>query len=200
MNRWSEKLLVRRVLAGDHEACVQLIRLHHPAIYRLLVHLCRDAHLAEDLTQETFAAAWAGIGTFSGSASLATWLHRIAYRKFVDDRRRRQPLKAVEQDQLAERVRSDAPGPLDEVLSSEQSRRLYRALARLAPAERDVVVLHYLQDLSYREMAEVLDEPAGTVKWRTSQALAKLKTLLEGRLDDDTGPNATRQTPEPRIA
>jgi RNA polymerase sigma-70 factor, ECF subfamily len=200
VNRWSEKLLVRRILAGDYEAYQQLIQLHHQAIYRLLVHLCRDTHLAEDLTQETFAAAWAGIGAFGGSASLATWLHRIAYRKFVDTHRRKQPVAAIEPDQIAERAHSDAPDPLDEVLASEQSRRLYQALARLEPAERDVVVLHYLQALSYREMAEVLDEPSGTIKWRTSRALTKLKTLLEGRLEDETGPNTTRQAAEPRIA
>ncbi len=200
MNRWSEKLLVRRILAGDREACTQLIRLHHQAIYRLLVHLCRDAHVAEDLTQETFAAAWAGLSTFGGTASLATWLHRIAYRKFVDARRRKPPLKAVQLEQVTERVASTTPDPLDGVLANEQSRRLYQALARLAPAERDVAVLHYLQDLSYSQMAQVLDEPPGTVKWRTSQALAKLKTLLEGRLEDESGPNTTTQSAEPGIA
>lgn len=200
VNRWSEKLLVRRILAGDREACRQLILLHHQAIYRLLVHLCRDAHTAEDLTQETFAAAWTGLGTFSGTASLATWLHRIAYRKFVDAGRRRQVVPVGQPDQAIEQVPSNEPDALDEVLADERSRRLYQALARLEPAERDVVVLHYLQGLSYREMAEVLDEPSGTVKWRTSQALTRLKTLLEGRLEDETEPTKTQEAPEPRNA
>jgi DNA-directed RNA polymerase specialized sigma24 family protein len=66
-------------LGGRREACAGLVRVHYQAVYRLLVHLTRDAHQAEDLTQETFAAAWEKIGRFQGNASLATWLHRIAY-------------------------------------------------------------------------------------------------------------------------
>lgn len=197
MNRWSEKNLVHRIAAGDREACEQLIRLHHAAIYRFLVHLAGDAHRAEDLAQETFAAAWTAIGTFRGGSSLATWLHRIAYRKFADAHRRK-PRIALEPAVAVDDVRSAAPDPLQEVLAEEQSRRLYQALARLEPADRDVVVLHYLQGLSFTDMAAVLDEPVGTAKWRAHKALAKLKSLLEGRLDDE--PGQTAKPAEPRIA
>ena len=56
------------------------------SVYRFLVHLTRDEPRAEDLTQETFAAAWRGIGSFAGRSGLGTWLHRIAYGKFIDAR------------------------------------------------------------------------------------------------------------------
>ena len=75
--------------AGHPEACAERVRGHYQAVYRLLVHLTRDVHQAEDLTQETFAAAWERIATFEGRATLATWLHRIAYTKFIDARRGR---------------------------------------------------------------------------------------------------------------
>ena len=179
MNRWSEKLLVRRIVAGDHEACVQLIRLHHAPIYRLLVRLCRDTHLAEDLTQETFAAAWAGMDRFKGSSSLATWLHRIAYRKLVDARRRRSYQTTDDPAGVQDQICSHASEPLEAVLAEERGREVYRALGRLDPAHREAIVLHYLQGLSYREMAEVLDEPVGTVKGRVSEALAKLRMVLQ---------------------
>jgi RNA polymerase sigma-70 factor (ECF subfamily) len=190
VNRGSEKHLAHRIAAGDREACVQLIQLHQAAIYRFLVHLAGDAHRAEDLVQDTFAAAWAAIDTFRGGSSLATWLHRIAYRKFADALRRK-PRIAFEPATAVDDVRSAGPDPLEEVLAEEQSRRLYQALARLADTDRDVVVLHYLQGLSFADMAAVLDEPVGTAKWRTHQALARLKSLLEGRLDDEPG-KATR--------
>src|SRR5436305_14025797 len=78
---------VRNLRAGRPEACAELVRAHYPAVYRFLVHLTRDVHQAEDLTQEAFAAAWEKIATFQGRAALATWLHRIAYTKFIDARR-----------------------------------------------------------------------------------------------------------------
>jgi RNA polymerase sigma-70 factor, ECF subfamily len=178
----SDNALVKRILAGNREACVELIGEYHAPIYRLLVHLARDAHLAEDLAQETFLAAWAKIGSFNRASSLNTWLHTTAYRKFIDAHRRHERTVATQGDASIDQVRAKTPDPYDRALASEESRRLYRALDRLKPAERDAVVLHYLQGLSYEEMAAVCAEPSGTVKWRTRQALEKLRSALESRI------------------
>jgi RNA polymerase sigma-70 factor, ECF subfamily len=179
----SDNALVKRILAGNHEACVELIRQYHAPIYRLLVHLCRDAHFAEDLAQETFLAAWAKIGSFNAASSLNTWLHRIAYRKFIDAHRRSERAVATRADAAIDQVQSNTPNPYDLALASEQTQRLYQALDRLKPAERDVLVLHYLQGLSYQEMADVLGQPTGTVKWRVRQALENLRRELENKID-----------------
>jgi RNA polymerase sigma-70 factor, ECF subfamily len=184
VRRWTDRSLARRITAGDRDACVTLVANHHAPIYRLLARLCRDAHLAEDLTQETFAAAWANIGSFAGTSSLATWLHRIAYRKFLDSRRQGARAVAVDFDQAFSEVRAIGGDPLAAVIADEESHRLHQALDRLPPLERDVLVLHYLQGLSYREVAQVLDEPVGTVKWRTSRALDELKNLLGVSFDE----------------
>ena len=181
MTQRSEKALVKRILAGDHEACVELIGRFHAPIYRLLAHLCRDAHLAEDLTQETFLAAWAKIGGFNVASSLNTWLHTIAYRKFIDAHRRHERTVTTKGDASIDRAQSKTPDPYESALASDENRRLYRALDRLKPAERDVVVLHYLQGLSYEDMAAVVEQPTGTVKWRTRQALEHLRTALESK-------------------
>lgn len=181
MTQRSEKALVQRILAGDREACVELIGQFHAPIYRLLAHLCRDAHLAEDLAQETFLAAWAKIGRFNVASSLNTWLHTIAYRKFIDAHRRHERTVTTKGDASIDRAQSKTPDPYETALSSDENRRLYRALDRLKPAERDVVVLHYLQGLSYEDMAAVVEQPTGTVKWRTRQALEHLRTALESK-------------------
>jgi len=176
--RWDDRRLARRIARGDEDACVELVRAHHRSIFAFLSHLCRNRQSAEDVTQETFAAAWAGIGTFNGTSSLATWLHRIAYRKFVDWRRRdRQPSEPAPRAPAGREGRHE--DPLDRLVADEESRRLWLAVAGLDDPARQTIVLHYIQGLSYREMAEVLDQPTGTVKWRTSQALAQLKALLE---------------------
>lgn len=183
MRRWTDRLLAKRIAAGDHDACAALVTSHHAPIYRLLARLCRDAHLAEDLTQETFAAAWANIKGYRGASSLSTWLHQIAYRKFLDSRRRVTRSVAIEFQHFNEVV-ARAADPLADAIADEETHRLHLALDRLPQRERHVLVLHYLQGLSYREVAEVLNEPVGTVKWRTSRALDELKNLLEAPYDE----------------
>jgi RNA polymerase sigma-70 factor (ECF subfamily) len=171
-----EERLVSELRAGRPEACAAVIRAHYQAVYRFLAHLTRDVHQAEDLTQETFAAAWEKIARFRGRSTLATWLHRIAYTKFIDARRARRRAAG-----MLERLPNPgaAPaGPLDAVAAIDEARRLYRAMDGLSDPERTLLVLHYLQGLSYREMAAALDEPTGTVKWRTAEALNRLRALL----------------------
>jgi RNA polymerase sigma-70 factor (ECF subfamily) len=189
LSKSDEQQLVDGFRAGRPDACAAVVRGHYEAVYRFLVHLTRDVHQAEDLTQETFAAAWEKSATFQGRSSLATWLHRIAYTKFLDALR-----TGRRAAQLQER-RSSVPvlttEPFDSVMADDEARRLYQALENMRAPDRAVLALHYLQGLSYREMAAVLDEPAGTIKWRTSEALNRLRAALTNEVSD----HAPRTTP-----
>ncbi len=177
MTQRDDQRLLDGLRAGRPEACADLVRGHYQAVYRFLVHLTRDVHRAEDLTQETFAAAWEKLATFQGRSTLATWLHRIAYTRFIDAQRAAQRATVARQRlSCPPEVSADPSAALE---ADEESQRLYRALHELATPERALLVLHYLQGLSYREMAAVLDEPTGTVKWRTAEALSRLRALLE---------------------
>jgi RNA polymerase sigma-70 factor, ECF subfamily len=174
----AEERLLEAVRAGRREACVALVEGHYAAVYRFLLSLTRNVAQAEDLTQETFAAAWQNLAGFDGRSSAATWLHRIAYRKFIDGRR-----SAVRRAALTGRLAESAPrydcaNPLEALVADDEARWLAETVQRLEEPDRVVIVLHYSQGLSYREMAEVLGEPAGTVKWRTSAALERLRALL----------------------
>jgi RNA polymerase sigma-70 factor (ECF subfamily) len=187
-----DQRLLQNLRAGCPEACAEVVRAHYQAVYRFLVHLTRDVHEAEDLTQDTFAAAWEKIGSFQGRSSLATWLHRIAYTRFIDAQRARQRTAGM-LERLSNPVVAPAD-PLDTAMAGDEAQRLNRALHNLDDPQRVLLVLHYLQGLSYREMAGVLDEPAGTVKWRTSEALTTLRALLGDEVPD----HAPRKTTEPR--
>ncbi len=178
LNRWRERHLVRRICRGDRAACAELVRTQHAAVYRWLVHLCRGVHAAEDLVQETFACAWMKIRSFNAASTLATWLHRIAYCKFVDWHRRDRRLVARGRPGLIDGIDVDAMGPVDRAISDERAHLVDRAVAALAPGDREVIALHYFQGLSFRAMAQVLGVPSGTAKWRTSVALERLRTML----------------------
>ncbi|UCE49781.1 MAG: RNA polymerase sigma factor [Phycisphaerales bacterium] len=169
---------------GHREAYEKIICEHYSPIYRFAVYLSGDAGLAEDLTQETFTSAWANISHYDGRASLGTWLHRIAYHKFIDSQRSRERhagLEAGLKEGSADARTS--PNPLHQLAKDEHIRLLYEAMHKLDSSEYVAIVLHYVQGFSFREMTGVLDEPVGTIKWRTSQALKKLRAFLTGRIE-----------------
>jgi RNA polymerase sigma-70 factor, ECF subfamily len=183
--------LVKSVLQSDREACEQLVRLHYAPIYQLLANLTRNTHLAEDLTQETFASAWVSLGSFAGASSLKTWLHQIAYRKFIDTCRRKGRTPDGEQNGEIQFVESDSSTPLENAAANDEARRLLQAVYCLKSDEQNIIVLHYLQGLSFKEVAEVTGEPAGTIRWRAGLALEKLRQILvDGRERHGSKPRA----------
>jgi RNA polymerase sigma-70 factor, ECF subfamily len=171
-----ERRLLESLRAGRPEAYAELVSGHYQTVYRFLLHLLRDVHGAEDLTQETFVTAWERIATFQGRSTLSTWLHRIAYTKFIDGQRSRRR-DATMRVHLASSVLAPID-PLDTAIAVDDAGRIHRALDALDSSDRTMLVLHYFQGLSYREMAAVLDQPTGTVKWRTSEALNRVRILL----------------------
>lgn len=175
----SQRQNLKYIRQGRRQAYEALICQHYKSIYRFMVHLTANTNLAEDLTQETFVAAWANVHKFKGRASPKTWLLRIAYHKFIDSQR-----AAKHNTTLISNLKKDipdaaqTPNPLYQLLADEHSYLLAEAIRRLQPPEYLLIVLHYFQDLSFREMAQVLAEPVGTTKWRTNRTLKKLRTFL----------------------
>ncbi len=172
--------LLKGFREGDPKACVTIVR----TVYRFLLHLTGDAGAAEDLSQETLLAALKKLDDFRGGAFFMTWLHKIAYNKFIDSQRRGHR-ERISRDALTNRSGDCAGtpgGPVASAVSGERCRLLYEALDELERPDRTAVILHYFQKLSYSQMSSVLGEPVGTVKWRTSEALRKLKSSLDGRI------------------
>ncbi len=177
----SERRTLKALRERRREAYEEVIDAHYGSVYRLLLFLTRDTSLAEDLTQDVFASAWAAIHEFRGDASIRTWLHRIAYNAFLDTRRRREREKKLVAT-LSERPLGTADNPLAGIMADEHLSRVYRALGHLDPDERTMLVLHYVEGLTYREMAQVLGRPDGTLKWMINRALKKLRQRFAGKV------------------
>jgi len=173
----SERFLRRRLRRRDPEACRELIRRHHALVFGHLKRLGADTALAEDLTQETYAKAWRGIDGLRRAASLRSWLLAIARNEYFQHVRKRRS-EGTALDTIPERIDA-GPSPDATAAAGERDQRLHRELGRLDPTLRETVALHYFQDLSLREVAEVLGVPAGTVKSRLNRALASLRASLE---------------------
>jgi RNA polymerase sigma-70 factor (ECF subfamily) len=174
----------RRILAalrqGRRQAYETVIDAHYGSVYRFLLFLTGEGHLAEDLTQEVFASAWEALDRFRGRASMKTWLHRIAYNAFVDAQRRRTRDVALVQG-LSDSRPDPAGDPVDELVAAEQVSQMVLALSRLESDDRAVLALRYVEALSYREMAQVLGRPNGTLRWLTSRAVKRLADELTGK-------------------
>ncbi len=178
----SQRSQIKGMQQGRRPAYERVICDNYEAVYLFLAYLCGDSALAEDLTQDTFVSAWGQIESFKGRASIATWLHRIAYNKFIDATRR------TSRDVRAGKVLIDNNGhregesPIESLARDENTRLLYEAIESLDPKDRAVIVLRYIEGFRYSQVAEILDRPVGTVKWQVGRTLGELRTLLSGRM------------------
>jgi RNA polymerase sigma-70 factor (ECF subfamily) len=172
-----EVQLVRRCLAGDHQAFDTLYDRHAARVYHLLRRLSGHEAEAEDLTQETFLAAYRGLAAWRGEAAFGTWLCGIAYRLYARSQRGR---ARQETGLLTEEAELPAPDsdPLAFCLRLEMAERIEAAIAALPPLFREPFVLVKVEGFSYREAARWLEVPIGTLQWRLWRAVSLLKARL----------------------
>lgn len=179
----TEQSLVERVARdGDGQAFAELVRRHQGKVRGLLLRLTGQRELADDLAQETFLRAYRGLGAFEGRARVSTWLYRIAYNVFVNHRQRSKVLDALPEDFDPAAPVTPATNPTH----GDLRRDVHAAVATLPEHYRAVVVLHYLEDASYPEIAEILDLPLGTVKTHLHRAKKLLRGQLQGWGDETT--------------
>lgn len=169
--------VIRAAAAGDEEAFTALMRSAQPHVWRFVRHLLGDDELAADVTQETFVRVHQSLPRFRFESRFSTWLFRIARNAAVDEQRqmaRRQRLAAV----------VTAPGSsTDGSLGAE----LKAALATLTPRLREAFVVVEVFGLRYRDAADVLDVPAGTVKSRVFRARLELVRWFDGGTSVERG-------------
>ena len=171
--------LIERARGGDVAAFESLLRVHEQVAFRTAWVVSGGADDAEDAAQEAFVKAFAALARFRPGAPFRPWLLTIVANEARNRRR-----SAGRRDALALRVsetegRPDAaPSPESAVLADERRAVLLAGLARLGEADREVITLRYLLDLSEAETAAALDIPTGTVKSRLSRALDRLRGQL----------------------
>lgn len=171
--------LIARMRAGRPEAFAELYDRYARRLKGYALRLSGDNSDAEDLVQETLLAAWQGRETFRGRVKLLSWLLGIASRRWRDRCRQRSvsTISLTLQEGEFEIPSQEAPHKsLEKEVILQLT--LEAALATLELPFRDALLLVHSQGMTYKEAAEILAEPIGTVKWRVSAALKKIKQKL----------------------
>lgn len=169
--------LIERVAAGDRQALAELYQCYREPLLRYLRVLTSDDGLAEEILQDALFAAWNGANRFAGQSSARSWLYGIARRRARDEMRKRR-FTFVDLA-LVENTLAHEPEPDDVVLTNAAIDDVADAIERLSIAHREALILTFVHGLSYRELAEVLGIPLGTVKSRLNHAKRALRGQLE---------------------
>lgn len=156
-----------------------------PRLRAFALSLTRNRDAADDLVQGACEKALAGQATFRPDGRLDSWLFRILHNLWIDGHRRRRPQETLDEPGLAEALAGEDPRPALESRSLLAATR--QAIAALPEEQRAVLVLVCVEELSYREAAEVLGVPLGTIMSRLSRAR---RALAERVLDQDAAPGA----------
>lgn len=166
-----EAWIARVAAFDDHDAFAELVHTFQSPVRRFLRRLTGgEGARADDLAQETFLKAYRHVHRYEGRGRFLSWLFRIAYQEFVSDERRRHGVHELLDDTLLADDRA-YQHVLDRIT-------LDQAMAALRPTERAALALHYHDELSHPEVAEVLGLPLGTAKSLIRRARLKLRDVL----------------------
>jgi RNA polymerase sigma-70 factor (ECF subfamily) len=171
-----DRELVRRAQKGHSEAYGRLVELHQPRVYATLAKITHDRDLALDLTQEAFIRAWEKLDGFERRSAFSTWLYRIAVRLAYDALRRE---RGRDESGSAERLSDRAQRPDERAAAEDEAAELRRRVGELPEMQRAVVTLRTWNDLSYREIAEILGTTEGSARVSFHHAITRLRAWYE---------------------
>ncbi|MEX2223772.1 MAG: sigma-70 family RNA polymerase sigma factor [Candidatus Rokuibacteriota bacterium] len=179
-----ERALIQRCIAGETAAFEPLVEKYRQRVWRLAYQVLHDREEAWDVAQEAFVRAFHSLPSFRGQSAFYTWLFRITV-NVATDRHRQRGAQArafgperVTEEEWARSTPDPGGGPDEEAARAEQRDRIRGALDALPPKARTIIMLSDVEGLSYREIAEVLSCPIGTVMSRLHNARKRLKSLL----------------------
>ena len=172
-----EEGLVRRAQSGDREAFGTLVKEHMKLVYDFSFRMTGSHADADEVAQETFVRAYAGLERFVPGTRLRAWLLTIAANLARDMHRK----KAIRREvSILESDTNQESSPLEIVLQEEREALVHHALASLPVDLRAVLVLHAMEEVSLADIARMTDTPEGTIRWRFFEARRRFREKLGG--------------------
>lgn len=191
-----EQIDIQRLRSGEHDAFEALVNTFYSRVYRLALRMLGGASDAEDAAQEAFIRIHRSVARFKGGSSLATWIYRITYNTCLDEIRREKRRPSIVQTEDGADPMHLMPdpqeGPEDIACRSDASRAVRDGLQELSVEFRTVLILREIEDLSYDQIADVLQIPVGTVRSRLARGRRMLADILQGRVPRGVPDNVQR--------
>jgi len=180
-----EKILVAKSKQGDKAAFEGLVRKFSKYVYTTAFFILRDAHEAEDVSQEVFVKVYLSIGGFRGLSSFKTWIRKLTVNTCIDKLRLRSKIKdkKVSLDKITEDYEvvftKFSPSLEKSFFNKEAVKKILKIIVDLNEGYRIPLILRDLQDYSYREISELTEKPIGTVKTNIHRARKIIKEKLK---------------------
>ncbi|RYM01484.1 RNA polymerase sigma factor SigW [Sporolactobacillus sp. THM7-7] len=181
-----EKRLIKKVKKGNHQAFAELVDKYKNGVYILCLRMVGNRQEAEDLSQETFIRAYHHIDQFDINRKFSTWIFRIATNLSIDWLRKKKPDVSLDAEvpgtdglALKALLASEEALPEELVIQGEMERFIQQEIELLPEKYRTAVVLKYIQDLSLKEISEIMGIPVGTVKTRIHRGREMLRKNMD---------------------
>jgi RNA polymerase sigma-70 factor (ECF subfamily) len=181
-----DREFVRRSIDGDEKAFAVLVERYQRGVYNLAFRMVRDSEAARDLAQDVFVRVHRSLKKYDPVYPFTSWIYRVASNLCIDHIRKRKlnvvsldaPVPVGEDESVTREVRDESPGPDLAAEASERAAILAACLDELPEAHRLVLILRHQRELSYEEIAIILDAPLGTVKARIHRAREAFRKIL----------------------
>ena len=170
-----DNILVRRCLQGDKKAFEEIVDRYQKKVFNAAYRILNHYEDAADVTQSVFIRVYENLEKFSARYRFFSWLYKITVNESLNYLKRRKETGDLQVEEIA-----DEKTPEEEYNNIELSENIEQALMKIGLEYRLVIVLHYLQDLSYNEISYVLDTPEKTIKSRLFTARNMLRDILRG--------------------
>ncbi|MBU9720176.1 MULTISPECIES: RNA polymerase sigma factor SigW [Bacillaceae] len=179
------KKIIIEVKKGDQQAFSELVEIYKDKVYQVAYRMLGNAHEAQDVAQEAFLRAYTNLETYDINRKFSTWLFRIATNLAIDRIRKKKPDFHLE-DQVAgtedlnyySQIATDEALPEDQVVKFEMQEWVQNEIMMLPPKYRSAIILKYMEDLSLKEISEILNLPVATVKTRIHRGREALRKRL----------------------
>lgn len=180
-----DKQLIDTFLAGDDSAFSELVKKYLKPVYNFLYHFVRDREALDDITQETFIKVWKNIEKFDKSRNFKVWIFSIAKNTAYDFLKKKKTISFStftddEGNNRLDNISEDSVLPDEILIRADNAKILEEKLKEIPDIYRIILIMHYKEDFSLREIAKILGKPYNTIKSQHQRGLAKLKeTFLE---------------------
>jgi RNA polymerase sigma-70 factor, ECF subfamily len=176
---------IKQVKKGDQDAFAEIVEYYKDKVYQLCYRMLGNAHEAEDSTQEAFIRAYVNIHSYDSTKKFSTWLYRIATNLCIDRIRKKKPdyyldaeISGTDGLDMYSQIPAKQELPEDELEKLELQEQIQQEILKLPEKYRSVIVLKYVDELSLKEISDILDLPVGTVKTRIHRGREALRNKL----------------------